>query len=188
MSILSYLFIGAGIAIALYAISLYNKLSTKRKNQIQNAISSLDALFIQRADLIPNVIATVRQYVAFERETLEKITELRKPASPTKAENPYLQSEEGSQALKQIMIQVEDYPELKANQQFSQLQYAFNECEDRISAGRRFLSASITDYNDGVVVFPSNIVAKAFGFANYQWQYATETQRTAPNADELFKK
>lgn len=186
MTTLSYIIIGVVVLILLYIIMLYNQLSTK-KNQIQNAISSLDALFIQRADLIPNLIATVKQYVAFEKETLEKITALRKPANPTKSENPYLQSEEGSSSLKQIMVQVENYPELKASQQFSQLQYSFNECEEQISAGRRFLSASITDYNDSVVVFPSNVLAKTFGFNTQKWEYATENQRSNPNAEELFK-
>lgn len=187
MTISSYIITGIAVLFLLYMINLYNKLSTK-KNQIQNAISSLDALFIQRADLIPNLIATVKQYVAFEKETLEKITALRKPVSPTKNENPYLQSEEGSSSLKQIMVQVENYPELKANQQFMQLQHSFSECEDQISAGRRFLSASITDYNDSVVVFPSNVLAKIFGFNAYKWQYATENQRNNPNAEDLFSK
>lgn len=187
MTTTSYIIVGVIALLLLYVVALYNKLST-RKNQIQNAISSLDALFIQRADLIPNLIATVKQYVAFEKETLEKITSLRKPANPTKKENPYLQSEEGSSSLKQIMVQVENYPELKANQQFSQLQYSFNECEEQISAGRRFLSASITDYNDSVVVFPSNVLAKIFGFNAHKWEYASESQRNNPNADELFNR
>lgn len=187
MTTIQYIIIGIGIVFLLYIISLYNKLSTK-KNQIQNAISSLDALFIQRADLIPNLIVTVKQYVTFEKETLERITELRRPANPTKNENPYVQQEEGSSTLKQIMIQVENYPELKANQQFNQLQHAFKDCEEQIAAGRRFLSASITDYNDSVVVFPSNLIATIFGFKNHQWQYATEIQRTAINGDELFNK
>lgn len=187
MTTTQYIIIGVGVVFLLYIISLYNKLSTK-KNQIQNAISSLDALFIQRADLIPNLIATVKQYVTFEKETLEKITELRKPANPTKDENPYVKQEEGSSTLKQIMVQVENYPELKANQQFNQLQHAFKDCEEQIAAGRRFLSASITDYNDSIVVFPSNQVAKVFGFKKYEWQYATEMQRTAPDVDTLFNK
>ncbi|WP_177761286.1 LemA family protein [Flavobacterium sp. I3-2] len=185
MTTTHYIIIGFSMLILLYIISMYNKLSTK-KNQIQNAISSLDALFIQRADLIPNLIVTVKQYVTFEKETLEKITELRRPAAPTKNENPYVQQEEGSSTLKQIMIQVEDYPELKSNQQFNQLQQAFKECEEQIAAGRRFLSASITDYNDSIVVFPSNVIAGVFGFKKYEWQYATELQRTAPNANDLF--
>lgn len=180
-----YIIIGIVVILLIYFINLYNRLST-RKNQIQNAISSLDSLFIQRADLIPNLIVTIKQYVAFEKETFEKITALRQKAVPTPSENPYLQSEEGSSSLKQIMIQVENYPELKSSQQFSQLQYAFNDCEEQIAAGRRYLSASITDYNDSIVMFPSNIIGKIFGFNSYKWEYATETQRKAVDASELF--
>lgn len=181
-----YILLGLVILTIFTTITLFNKLSLKR-NQIENAISSLDALFIQRADLIPNLITTVRQYVTFEKEVLEKITKLRRPTQPTKEENPYLQPEESSTTLKQIMVQVENYPELKANEQFNHLQNTFNECEAQISAGRRFLSASITDYNDSIITFPSNIIAKIFKFDKYQWQYATDTQRMALQASRLFQ-
>ena len=86
-----------------------------------------------------------------------------------------------------IMARAESYPELKASAQFVQLQRAFTECEEQLSAGRRYLSASITDYNDAMVTFPSNVIAAIFGFSKYQWQYATAKQRTAVDAKELFR-
>ena len=178
--------IGTPVVLMVYGITMFNSLSRKRA-QIQNAISSVDALFIQRADLLPNLIASVKQYMVFERETLEKITELRQPTA-THAGNPYLRPEEGSSILRQIMIQAENYPELKAGSQFTKLQHSFQECEEQIAAGRRFLSASITDYNTSTVVFPWNIAAKVFDFKPYQWQYASAAQRQNADAQDLFRK
>lgn len=163
-------------------IALYNKLTTKR-NQIQNAISSLDALFIKRADLIPNLISFVKQYMAFEKDTLEKITQLR---VNTPNSTQYLNDSEGTSLMKQLMLTIENYPELKADSQFTQLQYSFNECEEQIAAGRRFLSTSITIYNNQVTTFPSNIVALVFGYKQHQWENANDDQKKSINAQELF--
>jgi LemA protein len=162
-------------------VSAYNKLNTTR-NQIENAKSSLDALFIKRNDLIPNLITVTKQYANYEKETLDKITRLRH--TPASAE--YQKDGELSSLIKQLMIQVENYPDLKASQQFSNLQYSWNEVEEQISAGRRYLSASITQYNDSVRVFPSNIMARLFGFSPHEWERATEKQRQAVDANELF--
>lgn len=165
-------------------ISSYNKLK-KRKNQIDNAFSVLDALFIKRNDLIPNLVATVKQYMGFERDVLEKITNLRTPANHSSEE--YVKDGEVDKMMKQIMVQVENYPQLKANQQFIHLQQSFNECEEQIAAGRRYLSASITDYNDAVSMFPSNVVAGMSGMRRHEWERATESQRQNVDANELFK-
>ena len=176
-------------AIALFVIlvfvyiSIFNKLKTRR-NQIDNAFSSLDALFIKRSDLIPNLIATVKQYMNFERETLEKITAMRTPANRSSEE--YIRDGEADKLLRQIMVQVENYPALRASEQFTNLQYSFNECEEQIAAGRRYLSASITHYNDAVTTFPGNIVASFNGMKKHEWERATEAQRQNVNASELF--
>jgi LemA protein len=164
-------------------ISAYNKLN-RRRNQIENAKSSLDALFIKRNDLIPNLITVTRQYTQYEKETLDKITKLRQMPQ---ANSAYQQDDELSALMKKLMIQVENYPELKAHSQFTHLQYSWNEVEEQISAGRRYLSASITDYNDAVRVFPSNIIAGLFNFKTHQWERATDAQRQAINAQDLFQ-
>lgn len=165
-------------------INNFNNLKMK-KNQIQNAISSLDALFIKRSDLIPNLISVVKQYTTYEKDTLDKIIQLRQ--APLNAQNEYQQDNESNKLLKSIMVQVENYPELKANTQFTNLQFSFNECEEQIAAGRRFLSSSITDYNNQVVTFPSNLVASMFNFKMHEWEYATTTQRQNVDANKLFK-
>ncbi|MGJ8733569.1 MAG: LemA family protein [Cellulophaga sp.] len=180
---------GAGIIVTLVVlavivitiISIFNKM-TRAKNQIENSISSLDASYIKRSDLIPNLVETVKQYMTYEKGTLEKITALRSSKSNS---DPAIEKE-GSQALKNLMIQVENYPELKANSQFINLQYSWNESEEQIAAGRRYISSSITHYNNSISTFPANTVAKLFGFKSYQWQYATKEQQENINANELF--
>ena len=185
MNIYLIISVSAGILIILAYVAQYNKLN-KRKNQIDNAFSVLDALFIKRNDLIPNLVATVKQYMEFERDTLEKITALRVPAN--RGSKEYVQDGEADKIMKQIMIQAENYPALKASQQFTNLQYSFNECEEQIAAGRRYLSASITDYNDAVTTFPSNIVAGMIGMKKHEWERATDAQRQNVNATDLFNK
>ena len=182
-----YLIIAASVLviIILAYIAQYNKLN-KRKNQIDNAFSALDSLFIKRNDLIPNLIATVKQYMDFERDTLEKITALRVPAN--RGDQEYVKDGEADKIMKQILIQAENYPALKASQQFTNLQYSFNECEEQIAAGRRYLSASITDYNDAVTTFPSNVVASMIGMRKHEWERATEAQRQNVDATSLFNK
>lgn len=186
MMLVPIIVIIAIVLIILYvATSAYNTLNTK-KNQINNAKSSLDALFIKRSDLIPNLIATIKQYMDFEKDTLAKITSLRTTSKSNTNDN-YLQDTEANKIFKNIMVQVESYPELKANQQFNNLQYSFNECEEQIAAGRRYLSASITDYNNSITTIPTNIVASFTGFKKYEWERATELQRQNVDANELFK-
>ncbi len=176
--------LGVGFLLLIIFISSFNNLKTK-KNQIQNAVSSLDALFIKRSDLIPNLIAVVKQYTSYEKDTLDKIVQLRQ--SNINANNEYQQDSESNKLLKSILVQVENYPELKASTQFTNLQYSFNECEEQIAAGRRFLSSSITDYNNQVATFPSNIIAGMMNFQPHQWEYANSTQRQNIDATELFK-
>jgi len=169
------------IGLIILFISKYNELNRNR-NQIENSISSLDAIFIKRNDLIPNLVVVVKQYMNFEESTLEKITAMRNQNS-TSNQNVEL---EGNQAMKNLMIQVENYPDLKANTQFTELQHSWNEVEEQISGGRRYVSSSITVYNNSITTFPSNIVGKITGFKMYEWQFATESQKKSVNADSLF--
>ena len=163
-------------------ISFFNTLKVKR-NQIENAFSALDALFIKRSDLIPNLIAVAKQYMEFEKETLMQITEQRM----SRNSQEYIKDGKADNLLKQFMLQVENYPDLKTNQQFLSLQHSFNECEEQIAAGRRYLSASITDYNDSVTTFPGNIVAGMNNMRIHEWERAEESQRQNVNAQELLK-
>ena len=175
--------ISAGLLlIFLIVVSNFNRLNTRR-NQIENAKSSLDALFIKRNDLIPNLITVTKRYANYEKDILDRITQLRQASQSL---DNYQQDGELSALMKRLMIQVENYPELKAHTQFSNLQYSWNEVEEQISAGRRYLSTSITLYNNTVRVFPSNIIAGIFGFRIHQWERATTAQLQPVIAEDLF--
>ena len=173
----------AAVIIILMFISKFNDLK-RRRNQIENASSSLDALFIKRSDLIPNLVSVVKKYTDYEGDLLERITRLHQPQKGTA---DFANGNETEKLLKLLMIQVENYPELKANQQFNNLQYSLNECEEQIAAGRRYLSTSITQFNNSVTTFPSNLVAGIFGMSAYEWQRATEQQRQNVNVGDLLK-
>ncbi len=177
-----YIIISVLLIFVLLFVYFYNQL-VKKRNQIENSISSTDALFIKRSDLIPNLIAIVKKYMNFEAETLEKIISLRQMKSNV---DPAVEAE-AKHLLENIMVQVEQYPELKSNNQFQSLQYSLNEVEEQISAGRRYISSSITDYNNAIGIFPANIVAAIGGFKKYNWQYASAKQRENINATELLK-
>lgn len=180
-----YILLGLVVFFIIIYFAKYNSIKTAQ-NQIQNALSSLDALLIKRHDLIPNLVTLLRHYMAHEKNTLEKITQLRQqPTTSPQAE--YTQDNELNKLIKTLMIQVENYPDLKANTQFTNLQYAWNEAEEQIAAGRRFVSAAITDYNNQISTFPGNIIAGSMNATTYQWQQATEAQRQNVNAEQLFK-
>ncbi len=173
--------IATALVLLLMLITLYNRLKVRR-NQIENATSSLDALFIKRSELIPNLVAIVKQYVQYESNLLNEIVSKRNAAT-----QPYQQDGEAIEAMRTLMIQAENYPELKAHTQFTNLQYSWNEAEEQISAGRRYLSTSITQFNDALNTSPGNIVAAMFGIRKHEWQYATAQQRSSPDAAQLFQ-
>ncbi|MCB1123495.1 MAG: LemA family protein [Verrucomicrobiae bacterium] len=167
----------------------YNGLVGK-KNQVENAFAGIDTMLKKRYDLIPNLVATVKQYATHEKGTLTEITELR-----AKAMSGGLSSDEQvqvnnalSKALGGIMVAVENYPELKANENFLQLQRSLNEIEEQISAARRAFNASVTDYNNAIEMFPSNIVAGMMSYRRRQLFEIPETERQNVNVGDLFNK
>mgnify|MGYP003599760897 CR=1 FL=1 len=164
--------------------SKFNSIKTAQ-NQISNSLSSLDALLIKRHDLLPNLITLIKQYMAHETDTLQKITQLRSQATPA-PNAEYAQDSPLNKLVSGLMVQVENYPDLKANDQFLNLQYSWNEVEEQIAAGRRFVSASITDYNNQITTFPGNIIAGSMNAKPYEWQKATEVQRENINATNYF--
>ncbi len=167
--------------ISAHLIYVYNKIA-KAKNQVENSFSSLDSLLIKRSELIPNLVSTVQEFMKFEKQTFETITAMRSDTSKTPAEI----DNQTNNLVKGIMLQVENYPELKSSEQFTNLQFSWNESEEQISAGRRYVSSSITQYNDLISVFPANIVASIFGFKSRNWEYATEEQQRNVSSKELF--
>lgn len=151
--------------VLLLGIIYYNQL-VRRKNEVDNASGSIDAMLKLRYDLIPNLVDTVKRYMIHETEVLEKLTAMRTLAlnnHSSEAEKQLVHAE-AADALKQIMIAVENYPELKASTNFIQLQQSWMDVEDRISSSRRFYNHAITEYNIVIKSFPQAILASILGY------------------------
>ncbi len=178
------------IAILLIFVSFvveFNSLVAK-KNRVKNAFASVDVQLKKRYDLVPNLIATVNQYMQHEQGTLAKLTELRGMAQSgrlgtrgrVELENQF------SQAMESIMFAVENYPDLKASQNFLALQGSLNEIEEQLSAARRTFNAVTTDYNDSIEMFPSNLLAGLIGYRLRPLFEMPAIERENPNAAKLF--
>ncbi len=152
------------IALIILVISLYNGLISSRI-KVDNAWSQIDVQLQRRFDLIPNFVETVKGYASHESETLEKVTQLRTSwaNANTVAEKAELDNQL-SGALKTIMAVSENYPDLKANQNFAQLAEELRNTENKISFSRQFYNDTVTIYNQKLLVFPSNIIANMFHF------------------------
>ncbi len=166
---------------------MFNSLVAK-KNLVVNAFASVDVQLKKRYDLVPNLIATVSQYMQHEAGTLTKIAELRGVAQSgrlgtrgkVELENQF------SQAMGSIMVAVENYPDLKANQNFLELQGSLNEIEEQLSASRRTFNAVTTDYNNAVEMLPTNLLAGFIGYRVRPLFEIPSVERKAPNAAKLF--
>lgn len=152
------------VLLVLFIISLYNTL-VRLRQKVRNSWSQIDVQLQRRFDLIPNLIETVKGYMAHEEGVLEKVTELRTSwANAASISEKAELDNQLSGALKTIMAVSENYPDLKANQNFSELQQELQNTENKISFSRQFYNDSVTMYNTKLEVFPSNLIASMFGF------------------------
>ena len=166
--------------IFLWGMFVYNVLIAGR-NGIKNAESGIDAQLQKRYDVIPNLVATVKSYAMHENSVLEQITRLRQLALQSENAQQKKQVDAAIDAsLKHIFAISENYPNLKANENFLQLQAALNEIEGQLAAARRAYNAAVTQYNNTVESFPSSILASIFGFAAYHWFENTPEARQSP--------
>lgn len=145
-------------------ISMYNGLVSSRA-KVDNAWSQIDVQLQRRFDLIPNFVETVKGYAAHESQTLEKVTQLRTAWANAKTVSEKAELDNQlSGALKTIMAVSENYPDLKANQNFSDLSNELKNTENKISFSRQFYNDTVTMYNQKLLMFPSNIIANMFNF------------------------
>lgn len=152
------------IVIAIFVIGVYNGL-VKARQKVKNAWSQIDVQLQRRFDLIPNLVEAVKGYMTHESEVLEKVTSLRSSwANANTIEEKANLDNQLSGALKTIMAVSENYPDLKANQNFADLQNNLKETENKISFARQFYNDTVTMYNTKLEVFPDNIVASMFNF------------------------
>ena len=156
--------IGIIVLIAIWVISLYNGL-VKLRNRRQNAFADIDVQLRQRHDLVPQLVETVKGYASHEKELLLRVTEARTAAMAAGSIDDKIKAEQQlTAALQGLKVQVEAYPDLKANQNFLQLQEELSDIENKLAASRRFFNGATTEYNNAVESFPGNIIARSFGF------------------------
>ena len=152
------------VVIAIVLIVIYNQLVTLRQ-RVQNAWSQIDVQLQRRFDLIPNLVETVKGYMTHEQETLTKVTDLRSSWADAKTVEQKAELEgQLTDTLKTIMAVAENYPNLKADQSFNNLQTELSDTENKISYSRQFYNDTVTMYNTKLETFPSNLVASMFGF------------------------
>ncbi len=166
--------------LVLFFIGTYNIL-VRSRNRVQNGWHQIDVQLKRRIDLIPNLVETVKGYAAHERAIFEKIAEARQqamsakgPAEAARANNQL------SETLKTLFAVVENYPDLKANQNFLKLQEELAHTENKIAFARQFYNDVVMDYNNRVQMFPSNIIAGWFGFRPAEFYTVPEAEREAP--------
>lgn len=152
------------VLLVMWCISLYNNL-VKLRNNRENAFANIDVQLKQRHDLVPQLVATVKGYATHERETLQKVTDARAAAMGATTINEKIGAENMlSSALAGLKVSLEAYPDLKANQNFLQLQGEISDLENKLAATRRFFNSTTRELNNAVQTFPSNIFANMFGF------------------------
>jgi LemA protein len=168
----------------IYVVLTYNTLVALR-NHIRDAWSNIDTELKRRYDLIPNLVATVKGYAAHEKEVFERITELRAQCMGNQgAVNEQAANENQLvDALKQLLLVVENYPQLKADQHFLKLQQELVNTEDRIQAARRFFNGNVRDYRNKCESFPSSIIAGIFGFESQDYFNVHPSVREVPDMD-----
>ena len=160
-----WVILGIIAIIAIWAVAIYNGL-IRLKNRIDEAWSDIDVQLKRRYDLIPNLVNTVKGYASHEKEVFEKVTEARTKAMSAESAGDKAQAENAlSQTLKSLFAVAEAYPDLKANQNFLELQRELTDTEDKVQASRRFYNGNVRDFNTKIQVFPNNVFAGMLGFS-----------------------
>ncbi len=168
------------IILLVIVVLMYNRLITL-KNRVKNAWAQIDVQLKRRIDLIPNLVETVKGYVKHERETLEAITKARNLMKEAKSVNQKAKANtQLEKALKTLFAVVENYPNLKANENFMMLQEELAGTENKIAYARQYYNDAVMMYNTAIEKFPTNILAKLFGFKEAELFEVTEEERKAP--------
>ena len=170
------------LAGGVWALSAYNGF-VRQRNMIQESWRQVDVELNRRYELLPNLIETVRAYAGHERNTLEEVTRLRTQAQSLAGSGDIPSEQRAnaeaqlSGAVRNLMVSVEAYPELRSNQNFIELQRELSETEDRIAAGRRFYNGNVRAINTRVEAFPSSIIASLFHFTTEEYFEVDDAER-----------
>jgi len=167
MPLLTILFIALAVII-LWLVFAYNSL-VRLRNRAKEAWSDIDVQLKRRYDLIPNLVESVKGYMAHERGVFEKVTEARTRAMGATGSTKAGAEDALSGALKSLFAVAENYPQLKANENFLKLQDELTDTEDKIQAARRFYNGNVRDLNIAIQSFPKNLIANPFGFKQMEF-------------------
>ncbi|MDJ0901121.1 MAG: LemA family protein [Xenococcus sp. MO_188.B8] len=175
------------LIIFVMGIGIYNSLVLK-KNQIDRSFSSVDVLLKKRCDLIPNLVAVVKQHMQFEQKTLAEITRLRSQVltGNISQDRRLVLENQISRTMGNLLATIENYPELQSDHHVSQLLATLTEVEEQISAARRFFNTAVTEYNNALEMFPSNIIANMMGYRLRTVFVATAQERQNIDVDQIF--
>ena len=173
------------VILVIWGVSMYNGL-VKLRNNRENAFANIDVQLKQRYDLVPQLVSTVKGYAAHEKDVLEKVTAARTAAMSASTIDEKVAADKAmSSALSGLKVSLEAYPELKANQNFLQLQTELSDIENKLAAARRFFNSATREFNNACEVFPSNILAGMFNFKRAAMYEATENRATLEKAPEV---
>jgi LemA protein len=164
MSTTGWVILGIVVVIVIWAISIFNRLVALRQ-RVSQAFADIDVQLKQRHDLIPNLVETVKGYATHERGTLEAVVQARNAAIAAPGMEQKVAAENMlTGALRQLFALSESYPNLKANENFQQLQAELTDIENKLAAARRFFNNAVQEYNTGIEQFPAALFASIFGF------------------------
>lgn len=177
----AYIILGLVVLALLWLIAVYNGLVTL-KNRVDEAWSDIDVQLKRRYDLIPNLVETVKGYARHESATMESVIRARAAAMGATSTADKAQAENTlSQSLKSLFAIAENYPDLKASQNFLELQNDLKDAEDKIQAARRFYNANVRDFTTKMQVFPNNVIVGRMRFKKYEFfEIGNEAERAAP--------
>ncbi len=175
MGLLTFLGIIGAIAAAIAVI--YNRLVALRQNR-KNAYADIDVQLRQRFDLIPNLVETVKGYAGHEKDVFEEVTKMRANVSDANTPEERLSAEQAlGKAMMNIMAVAENYPDLKADQNFQKLMAELSDIENKIAAARRFFNNATSEYNTAIEQFPANLIAGRLGFQKSEFYEVEEEER-----------
>ena len=185
MSTIYWVILGVVALVVIVLVVMYNGL-IRLKNRVEEAKSDMDVQMKRRYDLMPNLVETVKGYAAHEQATLEKVIMARNQAMQANdkgSATEQIQAENNlSSTLKSIFALSESYPDLKANQNFLELQRELTDTEDKIMASRRFYIGNVRDFNTKLQVFPTNMIGQKLGFLSYPFFEVTDQKEKEPVA------
>jgi LemA protein len=173
------------VVLVLVFVGIYNGLVTRR-NRIDEALGQIEVQLKRRHDLIPNLVQAVKGYMGFEQDVLTRVTEARASAVAAGAQGPAAQAQAENQltgALRSLFAVVENYPELKANQNVMQLQEELTTTENQISFSRQHYNATVLDFNNSIQTIPAVLIAGPLGFSKREFFDAEPEAEAVPNVD-----